>query len=236
MAIQPLIFLGASALPEIVEIVRDINQVQPTFRMDGVLDDNPALQGGEVEGLKILGPLEKVSDFPDAQFVLGIGSYRTRVTRFKIVQRLALPMERYATLIHPTVKVFASSRVGSGCVLHAGTIICNNSVLQDLVLMLPQCLIGAHNVVGEGCLMAAGVKTTGHVVAGYYSHCGLGACIGDNVRIGPAAQVAMGSIVLNDVPAGAFAFNNRYLDKVEVPPELSARWQRELPTFPVRGA
>lgn len=225
-ALQPLILFGASALPEIVEVVRDINEARPTYRMEGVLDDAPAFQGQEIEGLKVLGPLEMARQFPDAQFVLGIGSYRTRIARFDIVRRLGIPMERYAALVHPRAKIYRSAKVGHGCILHANTVIYNNTTLEDLVVILSNTMIGSGNRLCEGCLLAGGVHTTGGVTIGHYSHIGLGSLLGENVRIGPGAQIAMGSTIFKDVPPGAFAMGNppRLLDKIDVPEELLARW------------
>lgn len=223
---QPLVFLGATAFPEIAEIVRDINQVALTYQIVGILDDDPQWQGKEVEGVPVLGPLNEVSTFDDAQFVLGIGSYRTRITRYHILERLQLPRERFATLIHPMAKVYASATVGHGCILYPGVVVFNNTVVEDYALILANTVIGANNVVGEGALITSLVATTTHVVIGPYSHIGVGSRIAERVKVGVGAQISMGSLVLKDVPPGVFSFGYppKYLDKAEIPPALLERW------------
>jgi hypothetical protein len=85
----PLIFLGASPFREVGELVRDINDVAPTFDLRAVLDDDPSLHGTEVEGLPILGSLDTVHDHGDALFAFAIGSHRSRLACYAILQRLA---------------------------------------------------------------------------------------------------------------------------------------------------
>lgn len=226
--LKPLIFLGASPAREIVELARDVNAAAPAYELVGVLDDDPKYRGTKVDGVPVLGKLDKVKSYPEASFVLCIGAHKSRLVRHAIVQRLKLPKNRYATLIHPSAKVYPSSRLGHGCLIHKGAIIFNDIVVEDLVSVLANTVIGARNLLCEGALITSLVVTTADVVIGSYSHIGAGSAIGEGVKIGPGAQVAMGSTVLADVPPGTFAFGNpvRFLDKVPVPKPLLARWQK----------
>ncbi len=226
--LQQLIFLGASAFPEIAEIVRDINHLEPTFEIAAILDDNSSLHGTSVEGCPVLGPLEQVHSYQDASFILGIGAYRTRLIRYQVLQRLNLSRERFATLVHPAAKIYSSATVGLGCIIHSGALIFNNSVLEDFVVVYPNTVIGARNLICEGALITSMVTTTSNVIIGSYSHVGTGSSVAEAVRIGPGAQVGMGSLVLKDIPPGVFCLGNplRFLAKAEVPDELLERWKK----------
>ena len=73
---RDLLIVGSGGLGrEAVAAVRAINSVQPTFTLRGYLDDNPERAGTEVDGLEVLGPIERgrVDDFPDAQVVVCAG-------------------------------------------------------------------------------------------------------------------------------------------------------------------
>ena len=226
--LERLIFLGASAFTEISEIVRDINHVEPKYEIAGILDDNSSLHGSSVEGSPVLGSLEQVHRHEDATFVLGIGSYRTRLIRYQILRRLNLPRERFATLIHPAAKIYSSATVAQGCIVHAGALIFNNSVLEDFVMVYPNTVIGARNLLCEGALVTSMVTTTSNVIIGSYSHLGTGSSVAESVKIGPGAQVGMGSLVMKDIPPGVFCLGNplRFLAKAEVPDELLERWKK----------
>lgn len=229
--LRPLVVFGASKFPELSEIVRDINEKDLLYHVQGILDDNVSLHGGTVEGVPVLGPLDRAKDFDDALFVLGIGSYRTRLVRYEIVRRLGIAPEKYVTLVHPSAKVYSSSSVGHGCIIFPGAVIHNDSVAEDFVEILTNTVIGRNNVICEGAMIASLVTTTSGVIVGHYSHTGTGSAIGEHVKVGPIAQIAMGSVVLRDVPPGAFCFGNppKFLNKIEVPTELLNKWGRLLP-------
>lgn len=228
----PLIFLGATAFPEIAEVARDINRRSPVFRIAGILDDDARLHGRNIEGTPVLGPLEMVHSHPDASFVLGIGSHKTRLARYDIVRRLGLPPERYATLVHPAGKVYPSTEIGHGCVLYPGAVVFCGSRVEDFVIILANSIIGYENVICEGALITSLVAMTTNVAIGHYAHVGTHSCVGERMTVGPGAQVSMGSIVLRHVPPGVFSFGNpqQFIQKVDVHPELLERWKEFSPT------
>lgn len=121
----------------------------------------------------------------DALFVMGIGSYKTRLQRYSIIQRLNLPRERYATLIHPTDRVYPSVILGNGLTIHSGVVIFQETLLEDFITILPNSVIGTNNFLGEGTLMAPLVTTTPHVKVGYFTHVGAGSSIAEFIKIGP---------------------------------------------------
>lgn len=227
---QRLIFLGASAFAEVSEVVSDINQIEPVYKIVGILDDNITLHGTTVAGYQVFGGLDRAQEYrdKDVSFILCIGSYKTRLIRHKIICRLGLPRERFATLIHPGAKIYSSSTIGAGCIIHSGAFIFNDSAIEDFVIVNPNTVIGSKNLLCEGALITSMVSTASGVIIGSYSHIGTGSTIGEFVRIGPGAQVGMGSLVLKNVPPGVFCFGNplRFLDKVSVPVELLERWTR----------
>src|SRR3990172_1677273 len=183
--LQSLVFLGGiSGFYETAEIVKDINDKNPTYRIEGILNDDTKLHGKIIGGVKVLGPLDMVSNFKDAQFIMGIGSYRTRIIRYEIIQRLNIPQERYVTLIHPSARIYPSSRVGHGGIIHSGVVIFQETILENFVTILPNGVIGTNNFIGEGALMAPLVTTTPHVRIGFYTHLGASSSIAEFVKIG----------------------------------------------------
>ncbi len=227
-ATKRLVFLGATPFPEIVEIVRDINRIQPTYQITAILDDNPSLHGTAIEGVTVLGPLAMCHDYPNVEFVFGIGSHRLRLVRHDILRRLGLPRERYATLIHPSAKIYSTARVGQGCIIFPGAVIFCDSVIEDFVQVLANTVVGPENYICEGALLTSLVSLTSKVIVGHYSHVGMFSAIGPGVRIGAGAQIAMGSVVLRDVPPGVFQMGMppKILRRETVAPEIMERWNR----------
>ena len=223
-----LVFLGATAFCEIAEIVRDINRIEPTYSISAILDDNQELHGTTVEGTPVVGPLEECGNFPDARFVMGIGSYKTRMVRHAIIERLALPEERYATLIHPTAKIYPTVEVGTGCIVQCGAVIAADTVLEPFAHVLFNSFVGVGNRICRGALLASLVSTAGGVTVGHYAHLGTTSAVAENRTIAAGAQVAMGSIVLRDVPPGAFVLGNpaRRLRVEEVDKSIIRLWEK----------
>ena len=224
--VQKLVFFGASAFGEIAEIARDVTRAGHEYEIVGILDDNSALHGSYVEGTPVLGPLEQARDLTDVQFVFGIGSARLRLVRHEILGRLNLPNERFATLIHPTAKVYPTVKVGHGTIIFPGAVIFGDTTVEDFVQILANTVVGVKNRICEGALLTSLVSTTSRVTVGHYAHIGTCSAIAENVMVGPGAQVGMASLVGRDVPPGAFVVGQpmRFLDKVDVPQVILDRW------------
>ena len=222
-----LVFLGATSFREIVEIARDINRIEPTYSIRAILDDNRELHGTTVEGTPVEGSLEECRRFPDALFVMGIGSYKTRMVRHAIIERLGLPQDRYATLIHPSAKIYPTVEIGAGCVVQCGAVIAADTVVEPFAHVLFNSFVGVGNRICRGALLTSLVSTAGGVTVGHYAHLGTTSAVAENRTIAAGAQVAMGSVVLRDVPLGAFVLGNpaRRLRVEEVDDDIVRLWE-----------
>ena len=97
-----LLLIGAGGFArEAAEAVRAINAVRPIWQLLGFLDDDPRKPGTTPAGLPVLGPLDVLSEYPAAQVVVCPGRPDNYAVRPKLVERLALEDERYATIVHP---------------------------------------------------------------------------------------------------------------------------------------
>src|SRR4051794_28421231 len=100
----PLYLLGAGGLgEETAEAVRAINATSPTWDLMGFLDDDPSRHGSTLAGLPVVGGMDVVSSGPDEAMAIACIARPGRSTaRAELVDRLALPDERWATVVHPT--------------------------------------------------------------------------------------------------------------------------------------
>lgn len=225
---QKLVLIGGGhAFWEISELIEDINKIKETYEIIGILDDNPAIQGLSYNNLIVDGPIEKVKNYPaDVKFIFAIGSFKTRLIRASILDRIAINEERFETLIHPSAKVFSTSRIGHGCIVHYGTVIFNHTIIESFSILAANCVIAVNNYIGKGALFGSNVTTTTGVKIGSFSFIGSSSSIGENVEVEPGAQVGMGSLVLKNIKAGHFVLGNplRVLDKIEVNEEIISTW------------
>ncbi|SNY66171.1 acetyltransferase [Paractinoplanes atraurantiacus] len=167
----------------------------------GFLDDNPDLHGTTRSGLPILGAVARAADM-DAAVVVCVGNPRNFTVRRGIVDRLGLPVERYATIVHPLASVGAGSTIGPGTVLLAGTVLTADVAVGSHVAVMPQAVLTHDDRVGDYCTIASGVRVGGGAVLDEEAYVGSGALVREGVKIGARSLVGMGSVVLRDVPAG----------------------------------
>jgi UDP-perosamine 4-acetyltransferase len=132
--------------------------------------------------------------------VSGAAAARRRIFRACIEAGLSP-----AVLTHPTAAVLQDVRIGPGCVIGARAILGVGTVLEEncLVgmgsLLDHDCGVGCHAMVGAGTTLGAGSRL---------EEC---AFVGDGVvllpgrTVGKGAIVVSGSVVTQDVPAGAIA-------------------------------
>lgn len=170
------------------------------WRVAGFLDDDPGLHGTTRSGLPVLGPVDSIGGI-DAAVVVCVGNPRNYVARRHIVERLGLPAEQYATVVHPSASVGAGSTVGPGSVLLAGTVLTADVTVGAHVAVMPQAVLTHDDRVGDYATIASGVRLGGGAVLETGAYIGAGALVREGVTVGAWSLVGMGSVVLRDVPA-----------------------------------
>jgi sugar O-acyltransferase (sialic acid O-acetyltransferase NeuD family) len=199
---RDLLIVGAGGFArETAEAVRAVNAARPTWRLLGMLDDDPARHGTEVTGTPVLGPVDLAHELADAAVVLAVGRPSDYGGRRRLAGRLGLPDERYATIMHPTATLGASCRVGAGSVLLAHVDLTADVRIGRHVAVMPQVVLPHDVRVDDWATIASGVRVGGscHVEEGAYV--GAGALVREGITIGAWALVGMGALVTGDVPA-----------------------------------
>jgi sugar O-acyltransferase (sialic acid O-acetyltransferase NeuD family) len=223
MSAHELLLVGAGGFGrETAEAVRAINQHNESWKVLGFLDDAPALQGGEVEGLPVLGPLDAIDRYPEAAVAVCTGHPGNYFSRKRIARRLGLEPVRYATLVHPGAALAASTAVGPGSVVLAAVVTTAAVQLGAHVVVMPGVVLTHDDVVADYVTFGAGARLGGRVRVGEGAYVGSGALVREDRAIGAWSLVGMGSVVLADVPpaevwAGVPA---RHLRAVDLPSDL----------------
>jgi sugar O-acyltransferase (sialic acid O-acetyltransferase NeuD family) len=198
-----LLLVGAGGLArETLAAARAANSVAPVWRPLGMLDDDPARHGSEVDGLTVLGRLELARDYPDAAVVICTGSARDPASRRRIAHRLQLPDDRYGIVVHPAASVAAGTVLGPGSTVLAGCVVTAPQRIGRHVVAMPQVLLTHDDEVGDYVTMAGRVALAGGVRVGEGAYLGAGALVREGLTIGAWSVVGMGAVVLADVPAG----------------------------------
>lgn len=200
---RPLLLVGAGGFGrETVEVVRAINDRAPTWDLLGFLDDRPALRGGSLDDVDVLGPTAAVADRPDAMVALCTGSPRDFSSRRRIARRLDLPPQRYATIVHPAASIARSARIAPGCVLLANVVVTAAATIGMHCAVMPHVVITHDDVIEPYVTIAAGARLGGGVTVRTGAYLGAGCSVREGCTIGAGALIGLGAAVVTDVPAG----------------------------------
>jgi sugar O-acyltransferase (sialic acid O-acetyltransferase NeuD family) len=198
-----LVIVGAGGFGrETAQAVHALNAGGAAWHLLGYLDDDPARHGTMIDGTVVLGGRDEIGRLPDASVVVCTGRPGDYVSRVRIVGELGLPETRYATIVHPTAAVSASSSVGPGCVLLAHVVLTASVRLGSHVAVMPHVVLTHDDVVEDFATLASGVRLGGGVRIGRAAYLGAGALVREQRSVGSCALVGMGAVVTRDIPAG----------------------------------
>ncbi|MVT53381.1 acetyltransferase [Bradyrhizobium yuanmingense] len=167
------------------------------FNIIGFLDRQP----GTLGDARYLGTDDVAPNYPDAAFVVGVGTMQAGPARRQMIGRLQL--NRWASVIHPRAFVSPSATIGPGSVI------------------MPGAIVNARSMIGHHCIINSGAVVEHDVRVGHYTHLspgtvvgggaeigdncfvGLGSRVRDHISIGNDTLIAMGSVVTGSWPLGS---------------------------------
>jgi sugar O-acyltransferase (sialic acid O-acetyltransferase NeuD family) len=217
------VVVGAGGLGrEVVETVRAVNAVSVTWDLEGFVDDDTSLPP-EIEGVPVLGPTSELAEMPvDVSVVVCVGRPGLNWSRKQVVTKLDLPVDRYATIVHPSAIIPPLSRLGVGSVVLGGVIATTTVTLGAHVVVMPGTIFTHDNRIGDFVTFGAGVRLAGGVSVGEGAYVGAGALVREDRSIGRWSLVGMGAAVTTDIPAGEVwaGVPARFLRSADVPPAM----------------
>jgi sugar O-acyltransferase (sialic acid O-acetyltransferase NeuD family) len=197
-----LVLIGAGGFGrETAQAVQAVNQAGGGWQLLGFLDDDPARRGTMVEGTPILGGRDELRGLPNARVVVCTGRPADYTSRLRIVAALGLPVDRYASIVHPSVAVSASSSIGPGSVLLAYVALTTAVRVGAHVAIMPHVTLTHDVVIDDFVTIASGVLLGGGARAARAAYLGAGSIIGEGRTIGEFSLVGMGAVVTRNIPA-----------------------------------
>ena len=194
---RDLVIVGAGGFGrETIDTVRAINQIVPSWRLLGVVDD--ALSPNNESrlaalGVAYLGPLGSVPD--DAAVAIAVGSPTTRAV---ILQRLGGGFD-FPALVHPSTTIGGAFSHGVGLITLAGVSIGTNVRVGDHVHLNAHAVMGHDTVASDFVSINPNATVSGAVQIGEGVLVGAASVILQGVSIAPRATVGAGACVVKDV-------------------------------------
>jgi len=200
-----LVIFGAGGFGrEVLQLVRDINEVSSRWKCEGFLvDSGYAISGGTVQGLPILGDLGWLVKNPDVHWVIAVGSPSAR--RGIALRARQVCKNAFATLIHPRAWIGKFVEIGDGSIVCAGAMITTDIRIGQHVQINTGATIGHDAILEDFATIYSCVNVTGSVRIGEGAEVGTGVVILPKAFVGCWSIVGAGSVVLNDLPSNITA-------------------------------
>ena len=187
---ERVIVIGASGHGQVAaDIVRSSGDT-----LLGFLDDN-ALLPPESAGIPVLGKVANYANYPDASFVIGIGS---SAVREKIARQL--DGVRWYTAIHPSAVISAlDTEIGAGSVVMANAVVNPSAHIGTHCIINTAAVVEHDNRIGDFSHISVGARLGGAVSIGAHTWIGIGAAVGNNVSICDHCIIGAGGAVIHDI-------------------------------------
>ena len=187
---------------EVAWLIDEINNNNKEFNIIGFLDDNVALKGKSVNGLKVLGGIDYLEKKPFLAVALAIGN---PLHRFKTQKKLSAFNVTYPNLIHPSVSPGINNAMGIGNIFCSGCIMTVNVTIGNF------CHFNLKSTIGHDCHLsdfttsACSVDFAGFSKTGVGVYCGNQSTLLPSVTVKNFSIIGAGAVVNNSIAEGSVA-------------------------------
>lgn len=198
---KEIVIYGAGGFArEIAFFIEQINEKQPTWYIKGFVDDNSDNVGTYVNGYPVIGTGQWLTSLKEeVSVVIGIGSSRAREA---VVQRLAQCLHiQYPNIIHPSVILSNTTKMGVGNVIGAGSVLTCNIKIGSFVTIHSHCTIGHDATIDDFATILPRSAIAGNVHLGRCVDFGTNATIIQGLSVGEYSVIGAGAVVVRNIPA-----------------------------------
>lgn len=197
---KDIIIIGAGGVgQETIQLIKDVNKAKSLWNIIGIVDDNKALFGNLVNGVKVLGDINILNQIDREIYV--ICTISNSVIKKRIIEKIMNPYIRYANLVHPSVIIDENVVLGYGIIIQAYCVITTNVVIGNHVQINPQCGVGHDSIINDFTSLYWNVNISGNVTIGKGCVLGTKTTIIQGKSVGNWTITGANSTIIENVPA-----------------------------------
>lgn len=196
---KDLIIIGVGGVGrEAALIAEEINEQSKQWNILGFVDDNKDVQNTYINGYPVLGKCDYLQNYDKEVYVVcAISNYKVKK---RIISKLKANSNiKFATLIHPSVKLNKHIKIGEGCIVYQNVIMTVNIEVGDHVIISPKCGIGHDSVIYDYVTLLWNVNVSGNVKIKEGATMGSGSTVIQGLTIGEGSFVGAGATVIRDI-------------------------------------
>lgn len=181
------------------KVIQDIVQSAGNLELYAILDDNL------VETSKKNGILYSNIDYmnminiQDFYFLIAIGD---NLVRRNIYEKLSIPVNQYAVLIHPSAVISKSAKLGNGTVIMPNAVVNAASVVGNHTIINTGAIVEHDNSLGDYVHISPNATLSGTVTVKEGAHIGSAATVIPSKTIGSWSKIGAGAVVVDDITDG----------------------------------
>jgi sugar O-acyltransferase (sialic acid O-acetyltransferase NeuD family) len=187
---------------EAASVIEDLQEFGEAWEIVGFVDDDPETHGKRCGPYRVLGGREQFKEHSHASVLAVPGNSTNFWNRETIISSLGIPDSRFASVIHPSVRLGIGCTCGRNVLLMSGVVATTDVHIGHHVVILPNTVLSHDVTVDDLTMLGSNVSLSGAVHLGRSSYIGTGSRIIQNVHVAEHALVGMGSVVIGDVEAG----------------------------------
>ena len=192
--------IGAGGLGLLVhDTLRQIGH----WRVAAFVDSNPDLHGKRIDGVHVAGGMECIQALVRRGVRSGIVAIGFNETRARIAQDLCRRGVRLISVIHPLANIAPSAQIGEHALIGPRATVCVHARIGPHAVLSAAAIVEHDNVLGPGVFLHPAARLAGGVRVDEFATVGIGASVIPGRRIGAAARVEAGAVVIADVPPRA---------------------------------
>lgn len=184
-------------------LVQDILLQAERYRPVAFLDSDPAKQGEVMNGVPVVGGIERIDALRQMgvlSVVVAIGDNVARVALAETLQGHGLQL---ISAIHPLASLSPSAQIGPHVIIGPRATVCVHARIGAHSVLSAGAIAEHDNVLGRGVFLHPAVRLAGTVTVEDFATIGIGAVVIPGRHVGRGAHVEPGAVVIHDVPANA---------------------------------
>ena len=203
-----LLFPFGGSAREALSVILESVELKEEWNPIGFVDDHPAVKGKTSCGVSVLGGCEVLKQYPDALVLAVPARPECHLKRKSIIEKLNLPKERFATVVHPSTVVAPDACIGHNTLVMPNSFISTNVKLGNHCVVLSNSVISHDSVVEDYCCLGVHVTISGTVQIEEECFIGSGVNIREGLTIGTKSFIGLGANVLKNVDSKSVVVGN----------------------------
>lgn len=209
---EKIVVIGGKGSAVVVgEQIHDANQKGANVEFLGYAFDDESF-GNEIAGFPIVSKTKeafnKYKDYSDVKFIYQLYRPDLMKERIDLLNSYKIPLERFATFIHPSVVVSNSSKINPGTAIMANCVINANAVIGNHCTIHSNSLIGHDTEIGDYNFIAAHNVLGSNNIIGKANFLGLNSSFNNYIEIGDFCFVGMASNVIKSINSNTKVYGN----------------------------